>query len=376
MWPFTRRTTSSYSSRRKNERDLKLDYFAHVVADFHRLPKPVRTSLLADLPASLEALLRTMGASGQLDPSDEEHLDWGEIATLEDKTLALDDESGLRRRAWQIRSRYARLAGKERYQAYLSSGPPDEKDPLVTADALRADLRRLLAATHFTYSMAMVRENNRRRVLDTLLAWTLGLCAPFLVAFVWLTYFADARQGGLLAVVPLLGVLGAYISIQRRLQNTADGGDPVIGVLALHEFNSVLRFPLIAGGVFAVVLYLVLAGEFLTGSLFPEFEDGVPRNTVQWANLFIWAFIAGFAERLVPDTLDRLVQQAAQASEPVPIEAAARGGGTAASTATRAPDQAAAQARTVKLVTEFHTKAPTPPPVPPASHEDHTDGAL
>src|SRR4029079_15581254 len=32
-----------------------------------------------------------------------------------------------------------------------------------------------------------------------------------------------------------------------------------------------------------------------------------PKNGVSFALLMIWSFIAGFAERLVPDTLNRLV---------------------------------------------------------------------
>ena len=241
MWPFS--SDKDYSSRRQNERDLKLDYFAHAVADLHWLPGRLREEVLIELPPGIVEFVKDVDEQGQVKKEREPRLDWGEIATLEDKILGREDDVALRRRAWQIRARHARLAGPERLQADLASGPPDEKDPRVSADDLRADLRRVLAVTHFTYNLALVRENSRRRVLKKLLTWTLGLCVPLLLAAAWLMGFWDLQLAGVMAVVMFFGCLGAYVSIQRRLQNTSDGGDPVFGILALHEFNSVLHFP-------------------------------------------------------------------------------------------------------------------------------------
>jgi hypothetical protein len=311
-----------YSSRRKSERDLKLDYFSHVFADFCRLPKKTRDELRADLPPSLRKLVEESENSGEIDPEDEAQLDWGEIGTLEDRILNQQDETALKRRAWQVRARYARLVGPERYALYMASRPPDENDARVSLDALREDLRRLLASTHFTYSLTLVRENNRRRVMRKVGYWTLVLCLGALAFALLLDMIATTKQpdqyilqrAPLLATlfsVVLFGCLGAYLSVQRRLQESADGGDPVIGILGLHEFSSIQPFPLVAGGLFAIVLYFIIAAGFMTGTLFPDLlPGGVPAGIIQWAKLFIWAFLAGFAERLVPDTLDRLVNQA------------------------------------------------------------------
>jgi hypothetical protein len=202
----------------------------------------------------------------------------------------------------------------------------------------------------------------------SLLYWTLGLCVlTLLLAGALLGMENRAVHVGLLCIVMFFGCLGAYVSIQRRLQNTSDGGDPVIGILLLHEFYLVQVYPLIAGGVFAVVLYLILAGGFMEGTLFPMMsDDGVPDDIQNWAKLLIWSFIAGFAERLVPDTLDRLVNQAKLASETAPMAVASTSGsqrqGTETDPKARAPQAGASSA---KLLADFRTKAPTPPPVSP-----------
>ena len=60
------------------------------------------------------------------------------------------------------------------------------------------------------------------------------------------------------------------------------------------------------------MLYFIIASGFLTGDLFPTLSQPVPAHLKDWAKLLLWSFVAGFAERLVPDTLDRLVTQASQ----------------------------------------------------------------
>lgn len=128
--------------------------------------------------------------SGEVPPAEEHRLDWSEIATIEDKILARQDGTMLRRKAWQVRARYARLAGPEQYQLYLASRPPDETDLNVSVDILRADLQGLLALTHFGYSLAVVREDLRRRVMKAVGKLTLWLCGvPLLLGIV-----ADATR--------------------------------------------------------------------------------------------------------------------------------------------------------------------------------------
>jgi hypothetical protein len=73
----------------------------------------------------------------------------------------------------------------------------------------------------------------------------------------------------------------------------------------------------------ASVIYLLFSSGLLKGDLFPAFDppgddSGTvfyrfvayePTKVTEVAKLLAWAFMAGFAERLVPDKLNQLAGQ-------------------------------------------------------------------
>lgn len=80
------------------------------------------------------------------------------------------------------------------------------------------------------------------------------------------------------------------------------------------------------GAVFAGLLLLLFAGEFIQGQLFPKIVpmgDNFAELFVQTrleapidrAKLLIWSFMAGFAERLVPNALNRLTAEVERPKE-------------------------------------------------------------
>ena len=172
------------------------------------------------------------------------------------------------------------------------------------------------------------------------------------------TIFGPSGVFGLtVGSVALAGIVGGCVSMLQRIQSAPTEGDALFNLAALtNGWRGVSLSPLY-GAIFASLLFVLFAAGILEGSVFPKIETvgseklppaaaapitpasttttettsatptptpnqtqqtGVlqikdflketgPKDGVSFALLMIWSFIAGFAERLVPDTLNRLV---------------------------------------------------------------------
>lgn len=130
----------------------------------------------------------------------------------------------------------------------------------------------------------------------------------------------------MLIVVVLCGAFGGAVSTQQRIQRSTvfDSYPRVTAILLASRKISIWVSP-VMGALFACVLYMLFAAELVSGALFPAIfvpSNPYPNHTsmtfplfvaamgpihgVDIAKVMVWAFVAGFAERLVPDTLERL----------------------------------------------------------------------
>ncbi len=129
-------------------------------------------------------------------------------------------------------------------------------------------------------------------------------------------------------VILLAGALGAFFSALMRLYSL----DRLPAALMRSDMNGLGRFhltiyslvPPVTGMIGAIVLYYAFASGLVGGDLFPKFTCDaiksrshcgvffpdifylVPETAQAYAKCVVWAFIAGFSERLVPDALGRL----------------------------------------------------------------------
>lgn len=115
-----------------------------------------------------------------------------------------------------------------------------------------------------------------------------------------------------------VGIIGGFVSIQQRLKLLSS---EELALLA-RSWVHILVIPLF-GGIFALVLYLVVLAGILEGALFPTFAMNAfpdapatgdlrifflqtyPASGQDFAKLAFWAFAAGFSERWIPDLIEK-----------------------------------------------------------------------
>jgi hypothetical protein len=204
---------------------------------------------------------------------------------------------------------------------------------------MRADLAALIDRASYLYTASPSKERMRNR-----LSFWLSVVTVIVVVVIAVQLRATLRTQNVthgshtLLIAVLVGVLGGFVSVQQRLQSTSDV-DPLFERLKIVSgfWNIVVVGP-ISGGVFAAVLYAVFAAGVVSGNIFPVIYTGQnptvgnahgpimdlqtflrsagPASGADLAKLIVWSFIAGFAERFVPDVLTRLAaSDAAQAAK-------------------------------------------------------------
>jgi len=352
-------------------------YFNQVLAQYQLLPPTTK-------PTDEENELRKFADS--IVARKLEERTWADLFALEICVVKLLPELDLRRGAWGIRSKYRDLAGPKEFDAYQASNPPDPNTGNLAE--LRADSLKILGEFHWIYAFTPIRERIRESLAKAVFNFTL-IVGIFALILATIGYYSDLKSGNtltpssvpLLPIIIAMGVVGGYVSLQKRIQSVPSTGDPIVNIAELSNSKFSVYLAPVSGAVFAVLLYIVFIGGLLKGPLFPVIsspdgtcEDSIPlkaalvpvspptgnsattmnsssqsnidnsppnsapsttvggnnkkclqtiaftsfvRRTgpasgADFALLLVWAFIAGFAERFVPDTIDRLVSQAAQ----------------------------------------------------------------
>lgn len=270
-------------------------------------------------------------------------LTWDDVYRFELLMLHLMPLPKLRRRAWLIRSRYAAITGNEIFQRYLKSlpaadqPPHAERTPDILArlgtpyhvseneEDLRADLETVLEDTHWLYRLRSSWETQRNWLSRSFLQ----LYAAFMLLMIVAVLTMDHKDRGFhplitLLAVPFAGALGGFLSLMHRVNKVQNDPNQPVPLLEMeYGRGALLGQALITGAISGTALFLLFASRLLTGEFFPDYEsimparekksilnllNALPDNAQAFSMTLVWAFIAGFAERLVPDFLDQFTR--------------------------------------------------------------------
>ena len=133
------------------------------------------------------------------------------------------------------------------------------------------------------------------------------------------------KYSDVMMLIFFAGAVGAVVNNYYRLANLSK--NPAVlqeaGQMSLVIIQ--MYVSLLISGILAFVAYGIFISGLVQGSLFPAFEKSdsryesvtnllsslSPKTNLDAAKSIIWAFIAGFSERLVPNIIDALVTKAA-----------------------------------------------------------------
>jgi hypothetical protein len=240
------------------------------------------------------------------------------------------------------RDDYRMRVTAETYAAYTGSGPfkaltgcTRPADAATKLRLLQADFVQLVNEVRkLTLSEYHIEETRSylikklRRTLYKLLVAPTAIVVFFLIIRFKLdlesfpSLFHASVLATLLSLAAIAGAVGSFISVLLRVAAVPETSEVGRSVVTLRYSESIRLAPL-TGFLFAILLSFIFGGQLLTGILFPKTE-GVfrwpellfyPPELAKW---LVWAFIIGFAERLMPDMIDRLVVKAGK-----PVEAPA-----------------------------------------------------
>lgn len=167
--------------------------------------------------------------------------------------------------------------------------------------------------------MADSNKIRNRQVLTSRLIILTGIALVFAVMLFALPFLGDSKLM-VSWLVFICGIIGGFVSIQQRVK---DIPDDELELLSSSWFQ-ILLIP-IFGSVFALVLYCVFLAQLLNSDIFPQFHIPAPPATgpndsfiidvlrktypstgSDLAKLIFWSFVAGFAERFVPQIISNL----------------------------------------------------------------------
>jgi hypothetical protein len=239
----------------------------------------------------------------------------------------------------EISARLQELAGQSLSEAdslrrdyeTLLKAPGDNQQTSADDGMLRSFLVRVMEALHWNakkkYLARPIRKQATKIILYGVIISFVLLVAPYIL----LNFGSgQGKWWSLFALYTALtsGLLGAFFSRLIRIQR--GWADLTIDEVFVQREVSYTLLRAGVGMCGALVVYFFLRSEFVSGPLFPVFEDvsirfvsvsgadSVPMTFVMpskaLALLTFWCFLAGFSEALVPNILANTEKQLSDAS--------------------------------------------------------------
>jgi hypothetical protein len=245
------------------------------------------------------------------------NLIWNDLFHFEQFLIRLAPPEQITAWAFDIRERCKNVIGADAYAARFKPIESDLKNGYTAA--LRVELLVLEETRHRAYVRFAGQERAREQFSTRVQLWA-TIALVVLAAATGLGIIGGTYPTALMIV--LAGAIGALFSLLQRVQKVPAEADGIKNLVAIEAARRDMFIAPLSGMIGALVLYMLFAGAFVTGALFPTIATGAdsktgyrmidflvhtgPADALAAAKLILWSFLAGFSERLVPDAIDRV----------------------------------------------------------------------
>lgn len=248
--------------------------------------------------------------------------DASDIYSMEAATLEHLSTQELRLRIIAFRGMLANLLTPESYTALSAQFSRD----LANRQSLLDEAHGLLSRLYRRYVLVPAVEDLKANIAASM---TISVSLVALAILVIAIFQAGQTRGYIFVdgfvLAAMAGAIGATVSTLVRLNNVDPRHEPLLTWLNLERGRPSLWATPLLGAVFGLVFLLLVRAGLLSGSIFPEFSELGWKNMqpllsecsgaickaiyTDLAKLLILGFLAGWAERMVPDVLSRLSSQ-------------------------------------------------------------------
>ena len=255
---------------------------------------------------------------------------WEDLYTIDKALLLFLTREEMECRLLFLTDMYREITGDKNLASRMKIKISELKG--VSDETLRGEMEELVDDMYRHLALYTACRKNRSKIMLYLLIFLIFLFAASLV----LLYQNDGNMPPMYYVM-ITGSIGGMISTIRRLQNVASTDTNALTYIDLkYDRLNILLAP-VYGATFSLVLFLFFTSGFLKGDLFPAittmtaevaeeadtvslvmsnfFVNTYPVTGIDCAKLIVWSFIAGFAEKFVPDALDRLIARSQKSDE-------------------------------------------------------------